>query len=154
MDCKIITRLFFLIFCFIPTHSIAIEFTGKFLQGHFIIGKTDPTAKIIIDKKQVKVSDDGFFVFGLDRDRKFDLTITKIVNGKKEFMDIALLIDSFVSEMVGFIAPIQFMTKLGFVNLHKSSKLSLVGSKLMFSPFNSLINLFSERNVKKRLSSE
>ena len=84
MDCKIITRLFFLIFCFIPTHSIAIEFTGKFLQGHFIIGKTDPTAKIIIDKKQVKVSDDGFFVFGLDRDRKFDLTITKIINGKKD----------------------------------------------------------------------
>ncbi|MDC2980115.1 peptidoglycan DD-metalloendopeptidase family protein [Candidatus Pelagibacter sp.] len=84
MDCKIITKLFFLIFCFIQTHSIAIEFTGKFLQGHFIIGKTDPTAKIIIDKKQVKVSDDGFFVFGLDRDRKFDLTITKIANGKKD----------------------------------------------------------------------
>ena len=84
MDCKIITRLFFLIFCFIPTHSIAIEFTGKFLQGHFIVGKTDPTAKIIIDKKQVKVSEDGFFVFGLDRDRKFDLTITKIINGKKD----------------------------------------------------------------------
>ncbi len=84
MDCKIITKLFFLIFCFIPTHLIAIEFTGKFLQGHFIIGKTDPTAKIIIDKKQVKVSNDGFFVFGLDRDRKFDLTITKIANGKKD----------------------------------------------------------------------
>ena len=84
MDCKIITRLFFLIFCFIPTHLVAIEFTGKFLQGHFIIGKTDPTAKIIIDKKQVKVSEDGFFVFGLDRDRKFDLTITKIIDGKKD----------------------------------------------------------------------
>ena len=84
MDCKIITRLFFLIFCFIPTHLIAIEFTGKFLQGHFIIGKTDPKAKIIIDKKKVKVSEDGFFVFGLDRDRKFDLTITKIINGKKD----------------------------------------------------------------------
>ena len=84
MDCKIITKLFFLIFCFLPTHSIAIEFTGKFLQGHFIIGKTDPKAKIIIDKNQVKVSEDGFFVFGLDRDRKFDLTITKIVDGKKD----------------------------------------------------------------------
>jgi murein DD-endopeptidase MepM/ murein hydrolase activator NlpD len=84
MDCKIITRLFFLIFCFIPTHLIAIEFKGQFLQGHFIIGQTDPTAKIIIDKKQVKVSEDGFFVFGLDRDRKFDLTITKIINGKKD----------------------------------------------------------------------
>ena len=68
MDCKIITRLFFLIFCFIPTHLVAIEFTGQFLQGHFIIGQTDPKAKIIIDKKLVKVSEDGFFVFGLDRD--------------------------------------------------------------------------------------
>ena len=84
MDCKITTRLFLLIFCFLPTHSIAIEFIGKFLQGHFIVGKTDPTAKIIIDKKQVKVSEDGFFVFGLDRDRKFDLTITKIINWKKD----------------------------------------------------------------------
>ena len=84
MDCKIITRLFLLIFCFFPTHLIAIEFTGKFLQGHFIIGKTDPKAKIIIDKKKVKVSEDGFFVFGLDRDRKFDLTITKIIGGKKD----------------------------------------------------------------------
>ena len=55
MDCKIITRLFFLIFCFIPTHLIAIEFTGKFLQGHFIIGQTDPTAKIIIDKNSCSV---------------------------------------------------------------------------------------------------
>ena len=84
MDCKIITRLFFLIFCFLPAHSIAIEFKGKFLQGHFIIGQTDPKAKIIIDKKQVKVSEDGFFVFGIDRDRKFDLTITKIIDGKKD----------------------------------------------------------------------
>ena len=84
MDCKIITRLFLFIFCFFPTHLIAIEFTGKFLQGHFIIGQTDPKAKIIIDKKQVKVSEDGFVVFGIDRDRKFDLTITKIINGKKD----------------------------------------------------------------------
>ena len=46
-------NLFLLIFCFLPTHSIAIEFTGKFLQGHFIIGQTDPTAKIIIDKNYI-----------------------------------------------------------------------------------------------------
>ena len=36
------------------------------------------------DKKKVKVSKDGFFVFGIDRDRKFDVTITKILNGNKE----------------------------------------------------------------------
>ena len=84
MDGKIKFRLFFLIIFLISTHSNAIEFEGKFLQGHYIIGITNPSAKIIIDKKEVKVSNDGYFVFGIDRDRKFDLTITKIQNGKKE----------------------------------------------------------------------
>ena len=84
MDSKIIFRLFFFIIFLIPAHSYAIEFKGKFLQGHFIVGITNPSAKIIIDKKEVKVSKDGFFAFGIDRDRKFDLTITKIQDGKKE----------------------------------------------------------------------
>ena len=86
MDCKIISRLFFLIIFFTTTQLNAIEFKGKFLQGHYIVGITDPTAKIIVDKKNVKVSNDGYFVFGLDRDRKFDVTITKIIDGKKEII--------------------------------------------------------------------
>ena len=45
---------------------------------------TDPSSKIIIDKKNVKVSKDGYFVFGIDRDRKFDVTIIKILGEKKE----------------------------------------------------------------------
>ena len=84
MDSKIIPKLFLVFFFFVATKSNAIEFKGKFLQGHFIIGITDPLAKILIDKKNVKVSEDGYFVFGIDRDRKFDLVITKIQNGKKE----------------------------------------------------------------------
>ncbi len=66
------------------TNSFAIEFNGKFIQGHFIIGKTEPNSKIIIGKKEVKVSKDGYFVFGIDRDRKFDVVITKIKEEKKE----------------------------------------------------------------------
>tara|TARA_A100001011_G_scaffold43100_1_gene40584 strand:- start:491 stop:1300 length:810 start_codon:yes stop_codon:yes gene_type:complete len=65
-------------------HSNSLEFKGKFLQGHFIVGITDPSSKIIIDKKNVKISKDGYFVFGIDRDRKFDVTITKITGGKVE----------------------------------------------------------------------
>jgi len=84
MDCKIIFRLFFIIILFTSTQLNAIEFKGKFLQGHYIVGVTNPSAKIIIGKKEVKVSKDGYFVFGIDRDRKFDVTITKIIDGKKE----------------------------------------------------------------------
>ena len=82
MDSKIVK--FTLIFCFIFFNANAAEFKGKFIQGHFIIGQTEPNSKIIIDKKEIKVSKNGFFVFGIDRDRKFDILITKISNGKKE----------------------------------------------------------------------
>ena len=84
MDSKIIKRLFLIIFFLISTESNAVEFKGKFIQGHYIVGLTDPSTQIIINKKEIRVSKDGYFVFGIDRDRKFDLTITKIKNGKKD----------------------------------------------------------------------
>ncbi len=82
MDSKIIK--YFLLIFFFSFNASAIEFNGKFIQGHFIIGKTTPNAKILIDKKEIRVSKNGYFVFGIDRDRKFDVLITKIFNGKKE----------------------------------------------------------------------
>ncbi len=65
------------------SHAHALEFQGKFLQGHFILGKTEKGSQVFIDKKQVKVSINGYFVFGIDRDRKFDVEITEIKDGKK-----------------------------------------------------------------------
>jgi len=68
------------------SHSLlyAVEFKGNFIQGSFILGKTDPKSKIIIDKKKIKVSKDGYFVFGLGRDRKNDVTIKVLKNKKLE----------------------------------------------------------------------
>ncbi len=83
MDSSIIYRFLFVFLIFTSTPLQAIEFQGKFIQGHFILGKTNPKAKIIVGKKEVKISKDGFFVFGIDRDRKFDLTFTKILDEKK-----------------------------------------------------------------------
>ena len=65
-------KILLIIAILFPTNILAIEFTGKFIQGHYILGKTDPSSKIIIDKKKIKVSKNGFFVFGIDRDRKYD----------------------------------------------------------------------------------
>tara|TARA_B110000438_G_C15597794_1_gene556643 strand:+ start:31 stop:819 length:789 start_codon:yes stop_codon:yes gene_type:complete len=73
--------LFSIIFFLITTSSYATIFKGKFIQGSFILGKTDPGSKVFIDKKKVKVTSDGFFVFGLGRDRKNDIVIS--VNNKK-----------------------------------------------------------------------
>jgi len=77
-------KLLLLVAIIFSTNAFAVEFKGKFLQGHFIIGMTEPGSKIIVGKKEVKVSEDGYFVFGIDRDRKFDVTITKVFEGKKE----------------------------------------------------------------------
>jgi len=82
MDSKIIKYILVIILiCFKVS---AVEFNGKFIQGHFIIGKTDPDSKIIIDKRQIRVSKDGYFAFGISRDRKYDVVITIEKNGTKE----------------------------------------------------------------------
>ena len=77
-------KLLLILAIIFSTNVYAVEFKGKFIQGHFIIGQTEPGSKIIIDKKEIKVSKDGYFVFGIDRDRKFDILVTNISDGKKE----------------------------------------------------------------------
>ena len=82
MDSKIIKYI--LVIILFSFKVSAVEFNGKFIQGHFIIGKTDPESKVKIDKRQVKVSKNGYFAFGLARDRKYDVVITIENNGVKE----------------------------------------------------------------------
>ena len=57
MDSKIIK--FSLVFFLINFKVFAVEFEGKFIQGQYIIGKTCPGTKILIDKKKIKDSKDG-----------------------------------------------------------------------------------------------
>ena len=75
---RILISLFFLL---ITTSSFAVTFDAKFIQGSFILGKTEPGSEVFIDKKKVKVTFDGYFAFGLSRDRKNDVVIT--INKKK-----------------------------------------------------------------------
>ena len=82
MDSNIIKYI--LIIFFFSFKVSAVEFNGKFIQGHFIIGKTDPNSNVKIDKKQIRVSKDGYFAFGLARDRKYDVVITIDKNGIKK----------------------------------------------------------------------
>ena len=65
--------LIFILFLFNTSH--AVEFIGDFKQGSFILGKTDPNSKVYIDNRKVRVSSDGYFAFGLDRDRKNNVLI-------------------------------------------------------------------------------
>ncbi len=73
MDSKIIKLS--IIILFYSTCLYAVEFEGSFKQGSFILGKAKPNSKIQIDNKKIRISKDGFFAFGLDRDRKNDVLI-------------------------------------------------------------------------------
>ena len=75
---KILLSLFVILF---STSSFAATFEGKFIQGSLILGKTEPGSEVFIDKQKVKVTSDGYFAFGLGRDRKNDVVIT--INQKK-----------------------------------------------------------------------
>ena len=71
-----------LIFLFNYQYLGAVEFLGKFEQGSFILGKTKPNSNVKIDNKKIRVSKDGYFAFGLDRDRKNNVLI-KINNNQE-----------------------------------------------------------------------
>ena len=48
------------LFLILSTPIKAFEFKGKFEQGSFILGKTEPGSTVIIDNKKIRVSKNGF----------------------------------------------------------------------------------------------
>ena len=74
--------IFIIIYLIFPSvHSL--ELKGSFYQGNLILGKTEPRSKIYVDKKEVKISKEGFFVFGINKDRKNNIEIEIIKDKKK-----------------------------------------------------------------------
>ena len=81
---KILFYLIVFIFNF-NNFLYAAEFKGTFFQGNLIVGKAEPKTRIYIDNKEIKVSNQGFFAFGLNKDRnktlislRFAITAKKI----------------------------------------------------------------------------
>jgi murein DD-endopeptidase MepM/ murein hydrolase activator NlpD len=69
-------KFLFIVIIFFTSHSLyALELSGTFYQGNLIIGKTDSKSKVFIDKIKVKVSEQGYFAFGLNKDKKNDVLI-------------------------------------------------------------------------------
>jgi murein DD-endopeptidase MepM/ murein hydrolase activator NlpD len=73
--------LYIVVLCFISNSLYAFELKGTFFQGNLIVGKADSKSIVFIDEKKIKVSEKGFFVFGLAKDRKNDISIKIIENG-------------------------------------------------------------------------
>jgi len=85
----------------------ALEFIGKFEQGAFILGKTKPDSKVIIDNKNVRVSKDGYFAFGLDRDRKNNVLIKIRENGELKTIEKKVLKRKYKIQRIDGLPPKQ-----------------------------------------------
>ena len=85
----------------------ALEFQGKFEQGSFILGKTNPNSKIQIDNKKIRVSKDGFFAFGLDRDRKNDVVIKVTKDGETKTLQKKVLKREYKIQRIDGLPPKQ-----------------------------------------------
>jgi murein DD-endopeptidase MepM/ murein hydrolase activator NlpD len=75
-------KLLFIIIIFFNSNILsALELKGDFNQGNLILGKANFNSKIFINKKKIKVSKKGFFVFGISKNRKNDIIIELVNNG-------------------------------------------------------------------------
>ncbi len=78
----------FLIFLNVVIYNVAVaenlSLKGDFTQGGIIRGKANPGTKIYLDKVQIKVSKEGWFIFGFGRDYKKSANVDLIlINGSK-----------------------------------------------------------------------
>lgn len=103
---KLVFNIFFFIIIFFPK-AYSLEFKGKFEQGSFIIGKTKSNNKILVDGRSVRVSKDGFFAFGLDRDRKNDVVIKVTENGESKILQKKVLKREYKIQRIDGLPPKQ-----------------------------------------------
>jgi len=89
------------------SNLFALELFGKFEQGSFILGKTEPNSKVKIDNKNVRVSKDGFFAFGLDRDRKNNVIIKINKNGNLSIIEKKVIKRKYKIQKIDGLPPKQ-----------------------------------------------
>ncbi len=65
---KIFFKFIVCAFTCLSFHSYSFEIFSEFQQGAVLIGKAAEGETIIYDDKELKLTDDGYFVVGLDRD--------------------------------------------------------------------------------------
>ena len=73
---------FFIVLFFFANQAYSLELKGSFEQGSLIIGKTSQSNEIYVDEKKIKVTKDGYFVFGISRDRKENVIISTKENNQ------------------------------------------------------------------------
>lgn len=71
--------------------AMAFEVRGALTQGSLVIGRVSPGTELELMKRQIRVGDDGLFVFGLGRDAPSEIElITRNGDGETESHQLAV----------------------------------------------------------------
>lgn len=69
----------------------ALELDGSLVQGGMLLGKTTPGSRVVLDGQPVKLSRDGRFVIGFDRDAAATASLTvEYTNGEAKTRQLAI----------------------------------------------------------------
>lgn len=72
--------------------AVALELTGALTQGSLLIGRVPPGTEVELMKREVRVGEDGLFIFGLGRDTPSEIElITRHVDGETESHLLAIV---------------------------------------------------------------
>jgi hypothetical protein len=84
----------------------AQKLDGNLTQGGLVIGKVDPTTSVSFQGKALRVSPDGIFVMGFDRDAPLkDVLKLCYADGKEEHHTISLLRRNYNIERIDGLPP-------------------------------------------------
>jgi len=76
------------LYCFVLFYSNAVahstEFFGKFTEGGIIKGKASPNSEMFLDNKKLKISKNGYFIFGIKKGRTKDIEIKILTKGESQ----------------------------------------------------------------------
>ncbi|WP_251359799.1 M23 family metallopeptidase [Kangiella sp. TOML190] len=78
---------------------------GDFAQGGLVIGKTQPGTQVEFGGKKLKLTDEGYFVFGFHRDHEAKATLTLSKGKQKEVQPLAIRKRDYNIERVDGLPP-------------------------------------------------
>jgi murein DD-endopeptidase MepM/ murein hydrolase activator NlpD len=90
-----------------PGSTIAeVELKGRFVQGGMIVGQTQPGAEAYLDGREIRVGNDGRFVFGFPWNAKPAATLElALPNGARETRKLSITKQEYRIERVDGLPP-------------------------------------------------
>ena len=102
MRLSVFSTVFFFLAFTMPLGAEEIQLEGKFIQGGLVRGAAPPGAVIALDGRQLRLSPEGYFVFGFGRDAAPEaVLVVSYQDGKQETRRLAVAARDYRIQHIG-----------------------------------------------------